>query len=117
MTQTRPLKIWETPLFLKWAARVWSGDEKASFMDYIAKNPTVGTVVPGSGGVRKIRWAVAGRGKSFGVRVIYYYASDNYPLYLIYGYSKSEKADLSHGDLKSLKEAVARIKKSWSTQP
>ncbi|MDX2145245.1 MAG: type II toxin-antitoxin system RelE/ParE family toxin [Rhodospirillaceae bacterium] len=82
-------------------------------MSFVALNPLAGAIVPGTSGVRKVRWSVAGRGKSYGVRVIYYFATVNVPLYLIFGYSKTEKADLSQKDKKSLKEAVARIKKTW----
>jgi hypothetical protein len=112
----KPIQIWESPLFIKWSSGVWSPDEKADFMWHLSLNPLAGSIVPGTSGVRKIRWSVAGRGKSYGVRVIYYFANPSLPLYLVYGYSKAEKADLSPQDKKFLKDAVARIKKSWSTQ-
>jgi RelE toxin of RelE / RelB toxin-antitoxin system len=111
--ESRPVQLWEAPLFIEWSADVWSPEEKADFMAYIALNPLAGAIVPGTSGVRKVRWSVAGRGKSYGVRVIYYFATANFPLYLIFGYAKTEKADLSAKDIKSLKEAVARIKKMW----
>ena len=112
--QNVPVPFIESPLFMEWAADVWSPEEKAAFMGYLASNPTVGVVVPGTCGMRKVRWSVAGRGKSYGVRVIYYFANVTTPIYLVYGYSKTEKADLSQQDKKSLKEAVTRIKKTWS---
>ncbi len=63
----------EAPLFTRLVYEYLSDDEYVGLQSFPALYPEAGTVVPGSGGVRKIRWAVAGRGKSSGVRVIYYY--------------------------------------------
>ena len=61
----------ETPVFTKKAADLLTDDEREEFAVFISQNPTSGSVVKGSGGVRKIRWARSGSGKSGGVRVIY----------------------------------------------
>ena len=66
------LTVVETPLFSKLVSDYWSEDERAEFASYVAVNPDVGDVVPGSGGVRKVRWSRQGSGKRGGVRVIYF---------------------------------------------
>ena len=61
----------------------------------IGANPEAGQLVPGTGGVRKIRWATAGQGKRGGARVIYYYYDRSIPLFALEIYAKNEKASLS----------------------
>jgi hypothetical protein len=59
---------------------LWHEDERNAFVDYIARNPEAGDIIPDSGGVRKVRWSRAGTGKRGGVRVIYFYHDDTMPL-------------------------------------
>ena len=65
------LTVVESPIFTKYWPDYWSVDEHGEFMAFIATNPEAGDVIPGSGGCRKVRWSVAGKGKRGGVRVIY----------------------------------------------
>ncbi|MDP9529241.1 transcriptional regulator [Pseudomonas protegens] len=65
------LTIIESPLFSKLWPDYWSEEERGEFMTFLANDPESGVVIPGSGGCRKIRWSVDGRGKSGSVRVIY----------------------------------------------
>jgi hypothetical protein len=76
----------------------------------LAERPDAGAVIRGSGGVRKVRWAARGKGKSGGVRVIYYWmqAAERIHLLLIYG--KGEQADLSAADLQRVRTLVEQIK-------
>ncbi len=67
-------------------------------VDYLAHNPTAGELVPGTGGVRKLRWAIEGRGKRGGARVIYFYHHADIPLFALTAYPKNERADLSQKD-------------------
>jgi len=53
----------ETPYFIDWAAKVWDDEEREAFIDWIAENHEAGDVIPGSGGLRKVRWTRAGMGK------------------------------------------------------
>lgn len=62
---------------------------------YLALHPESGDEIPGTGGVRKVRFAAQGRGKSGGVRVIYYFYDEDNPLYAIFLYGKNEQADLT----------------------
>jgi len=66
------LTIVETPLFQSLVADYWTEEERGRFCAWLANNPNAGDVVPGSGGCRKIRHGLRGRGKRGGVRVIYY---------------------------------------------
>ena len=64
--------ICETPLFTKYCLVYWTQEEYEEFKTFLALNPEAGDVEPNSGGIRKIRWTSGGRGKSGGVRVIYF---------------------------------------------
>ena len=64
------ITVAETPLFVKQAEAVWADAEREAFVDFIARNPAAGDVIPETGGVRKIRWARAATGKRGGARVI-----------------------------------------------
>ena len=81
---------------------------------YLAGKPEAGIVIPGSGGIRKLRWAASGRGKRGGARVIYYFHNQEIPLFLISIFAKNQKTDLDASELKSAKqfaEAVAEGRK------
>jgi hypothetical protein len=91
----RLIEVVETEAFLRSVRDVLDEDGRAALIDYLARNPLVGDVVPNSGGVRKLRWAAKGKGKRGGARVIYVFFTEHKPLYLMYGYAKNAKADLS----------------------
>ena len=62
----------ETPLFTKLLADYLSDDEYRELQSVLSQSPESGSVIPGSGGIRKLRWSMSGRGKRGGLRVIYY---------------------------------------------
>lgn len=100
----------ETKPFLSSAARLGMGEtERAALIIYLAGNPEVGVVVPETGGVRKLRWAFPGRGKSGGARVIYYYHNESIPLYALDIYAKNQKSNLSAAEKKAARKTVAAI--------
>ncbi len=82
---------------------MWTDEERESFIDWIASNPEAGDVIPGADGARKVRWAVAGRGKRGGARVIYFHLSLEGAVLLAMVYSK---ADRSNASRRSIKKAV-----------
>jgi hypothetical protein len=104
------ITVAETPLFVRRAAEVWSDDERESFVDFIAKNPQMGDVIPDTGGVRKIRWAKAGTGKRGGVRVIYFYHDADSPLYLLMVYAKARQEDLTPDEKRTVRKLADTLK-------
>ena len=104
------LTVAETPEYLRRAERLLSLAERAEVVERLAANPTAGDLIRGTGGVRKMRWARGGRGKSAGVRVIYYFHSEAMPLYLLTVFGKNEKANLSGAERNELAFLVRLLK-------
>jgi mRNA-degrading endonuclease RelE of RelBE toxin-antitoxin system len=100
------LTVVESPTFQKLWPRYWDEDERAEFASFIALNPEAGSVVRGSGGVRKVRWVREGTGKSGGVRVIYLARNEAGEVYLLTLYAKSESENISLGTLKEIRRAL-----------
>ena len=100
------LTVVESPTFQKLWPRYWDEDERAEFASFIALNPEAGSVVLGSGGVRKVRWVREGTGKSGGVRVIYLARNEAGEVYLLTLYAKSESENISLGTLKEIRRAL-----------
>lgn len=96
----------ETPLFSKLVADYWSEEERGAFATFIAQNPEAGDVVPGSGGVRKIRWARKGAGKRGGVRVIYFNRLVDGEIWLLLIYAKSARDNIPAHVLKEIREEI-----------
>jgi hypothetical protein len=96
----------ETKLFTSLVSRYLSDDEYAELQVAMTANPEAGDVVRGSGGVRKIRWGVAGRGKSGGVRVIYYLRSRQGEIWMLTLYAKNEVESIPGHVLKKIKEEI-----------
>ena len=92
----------ETSLFLKLLDRYLSDDEYRLLQNHLIEHPDAGDVIRGSGGVRKVRWASRGKGKSGGVRVIYYWAKADEQTFFLTLYGKGEKDNLSVSDLKRI---------------
>lgn len=80
----------------------WSDDEFRRFQAALMESPKAGDVIRGGGGLRKLRWLAQGRGKRGGARVIYYFQDANERIYLIYGYVKSEREDLTPDQVRML---------------
>ena len=95
----------ETRTFNAKAVKIWTPEEYEDFVVYIASTSNAGQVVPGSGGVRKIRWSRQGSGKRGGVRIIYYNNSD-YETWLLAMYEKNERENIPAHELKKIKEAI-----------
>ena len=77
------------------------------------RHPAAGDLIEGTGGVRKVRWARDGRGKSGGVRVIYYFQSEAMPLYLLTMFAKNERANLSKAERNALGDLVDVLVQIW----
>jgi hypothetical protein len=104
------ITVAETPEYLRCAERLLSAAERADVVAYLAAHPRAGELMQGTGGVRKLRWALGGRGKSGGARVIYYFHSEAMPLYLLTVYGKNERANLSKAERNDLAGLVRILK-------
>ena len=100
------LTVVESPIFQKLWPRYWDEDERAEFASFIALNPEAGSVVRGSGGVRKVRWVREGTGKSGGVRIIYLARNEAGEVCLLTLYAKSESENISLSTLKEIRRAL-----------
>jgi len=78
-----PISVVETPEFLAATRRIMDEEERGLLVDYLARNPSAGDLVPATGGVRKLRWGLGGRGKRGGARVIYYFHSEAMPIFAL----------------------------------
>ena len=111
--RTRPMAVAETAVFMRQASALWTEDERLEFVDFIARNPEAGDLIPASGGVRKIRWGRRGSGKRGGVRIIYFYHDPAMPLYLLMIYAKARRDDLSADAQRTVQRLVARLKEAY----
>jgi hypothetical protein len=99
MAEDPPVTVVVTPEFLSAARKLMNDDERGRLVDYLARNSSAGDLIPGAGGVCKLRWELEGRGKRGGARVIYFYHSKNLPLFALTAYSKNEREDLDQGQI------------------
>jgi hypothetical protein len=88
----------------------WEYEELTAFLSIM---PEEGAVIPGTGGLRKLRWAAKGKGKSGGVRVIYYYHDMDMPLLLLTGYAKNVQADMTPAQKKQMQGIIPLLVKAY----
>jgi hypothetical protein len=96
----------ETKLFTSLVQQYLADDEYAALQQALAARPEAGDVIRGSGGVRKLRWGVAGRGTRGGVRIIYYLRSHQGEIWMLTVYAKNEEASIPGHVLKKIKEEI-----------
>ena len=109
----RPVTVMELAGYKRRADELLSEAEQSAVVDLIAFDPACGDLIPGAGGLRKIRVGRSGSGKRGGARVIYYYYNGDFPVVLMALYAKNEKADLTARDKKVLAESLKEIMASW----
>ena len=91
-------------------ARKLLGDARfEDMLEVLARRPKIGRIIEGTGGLRKVRFARPGRGKSSGARVIYYYHNEHKPILLLLIYAKADQENLTAGQKARLKQYVDEI--------
>ena len=110
------MTVVEVEPFSTKARQVWDEDDKLEFIGFVAHHPEAGALIPGTGGVRKLRWGRRGMGKRGGVRVVYYYHDQTLPLFLLTVYAKSERADLTPSERQAIRKLVQELKAAYGKQ-
>lgn len=100
------LTIVETPTFQRLWPDYWTEGERGEFAAWLALTPDAGDVVPGSGGVRKVRWSRKGSGKRGGVRVVYFNRLASGEIWLLLMYAKSARDNIPAEVLRELKQEI-----------
>ena len=98
------LTVVETAEFMAQTRQFWDDGEREAFIDWIAFNPDAGDVIPGLGGLRKVRWAAGGKGKRGGARVIYLARTARGDLVLVTAYTKGRIENIPIDILRKLME-------------
>lgn len=107
------ITVAELPEYIRRAEKLLSDAERRDVVDYLSIHPKAGDVMEGTCGVRKLRWGRGGRGKSGGVRVVYYFHSEAMPLYLLSLFAKNEQANLSKAERNELAGLVDILVSVW----
>jgi len=107
------ITVVELPEYIKRAAKILLKEERDELLYYLSANPKSGTLMQGTGGVRKLRWASKGKGKSGGSRIIYFFYNETIPLFLLTLFGKNEKVNLSKAEQNELIKLVKELIKSY----
>lgn len=99
----------ETPTFTRLLVNLLSDDEYAGLQNVLVEDPERGDIIKSGGGIRKLRYALSGRGKSGGVRAIYYWLRDDHQIYMLLIYPKSKKDNLTDKETALLREFVKEL--------
>jgi hypothetical protein len=109
----RPISVVELSTFIRSAEAAGLDDEdRGALIDFLARNPLAGDVIKETGGVRKLRWAREGSGKSGGYRTVYFHCDEYAPIYAILVYGKGRQADLTPQQRQSAARFVEALKKA-----
>jgi mRNA-degrading endonuclease RelE of RelBE toxin-antitoxin system len=100
--------IIETPIFTRLVQELIPEEEYRLFQLHLVNKPEAGKVITGSGGLRKVRWSASGRGKSGGIRVIYYWVVSHDTILLLYAYPKSRQDDLTPEQIRQIRKLVEK---------
>ena len=106
----------ETPSYLADAEGLFSLEERMAIVDRLAADPTCGVVIPGSGGVRKVRFGFGARGKSGGARIIYLFSGESLPVFVLAAFAKNAKANISPAERNALAKIVTSMIESYRRQ-
>jgi hypothetical protein len=110
----RPISVIELANYQRRAGELLTAEEQDAVIDLIAREPTCGDLIQGTGGVRKVRVGRGGSGKRGGARVIYYFYNEDFPVWLLTLYAKNEKSDVTARDKKEYAELTKELIEQWS---
>jgi hypothetical protein len=88
---------------------LFTDEKREDIVDQLAADPRCGVVIPGSGGIRKLRVGMHGRGKRGGARIIYFFGGDDVPVFLLAVFAKNEKVDLTAAERMAMGKQVIRM--------
>jgi hypothetical protein len=111
-----PVSVIEFAGYLRRAEDILNADERDDVINALAYAPLSGDLIPGTGGLRKVRIARAGTGKRGGARVIYYFYNEEFPLLLLAIYAKNAQSDLSASEKRLLSELMEGVTTKWQKQ-
>ena len=103
--------ILETKVFTRLITEMMNDDEYRLLQESLIKKPDIGAIIKGSGGLRKARWKLDGKGKSGGVRFIYYWVNADDQILMMYIYQKSKLENLTLEQIAQLRKAIEKWKK------
>ena len=107
------MTVVEAASFVSDAKDCMTDDERTEVINMIAANPECGDIIPGGGGIRKVRFAIGGRGKSSGVRIIFYFHNERVPVFLLAVFAKSEQANLTRSEINMLGNAAKMLARKY----
>ena len=109
MTYIISMEFIETPIFTKQIIALLDDESYKEFQNELLQNPKLGNVIKGGGGIRKIRWSLPNKGKSGGIRIIYYVQTVKDIIYLLLAYPKNEADNLTDNQIAQLAKIVKEI--------
>lgn len=98
--------IIETPIFTRQVVQILNDDQYRLLQGLLALRPDIGSLIPGSGGLRKMRWSASGHGKQGGARIIYYWMSKADTIFMLLIYAKNKKDNLTAKETKFLRKMI-----------
>lgn len=108
------MTVVETVRFLRDAEGLIPESDRARLVEFVGANPEAGDLIPETGGVRKLRWALPGGGKRGGARVIYFFRNESLPIFLLAVYGKNEKANLTQAERNWMAKLIPTLIKGYA---
>ena len=106
------MQVFATKIYERAIRKLLSDDSRREMEAAIVADPAAAPVMPGTGGIRKLRWAGSGRGKRGGIRTIYFHHAGPEAIYMLTAYAKAAREDLSPSEKRALARLVAAIKEA-----
>ena len=105
--------IAELQNYIRVADKLLDQEERQDILDSLAEHPKAGSLMVGTGGVRKLKWGRGAKGKSGGVRVIYYFHNELIPVYLLAMFAKNEQENLTKAERNELAKLTTLLVQTW----